>query len=181
MHFQIDQQLAQEKAARITLLLLDVDGVLTDGRLYVGSAGEELKVFNTLDGHGIKLLQRAGIRVGIISGRDSVPLSWRAGELGITLLYKGREDKLVVLDEILASGGHQREQIAYAGDDLPDLPVMQHVGLGFSVPNAHPEVKQHADLVTGLAGGAGAVREISDFLLQAQGHYPAPVSVSADH
>ncbi|MCB1670126.1 MAG: HAD-IIIA family hydrolase [Gammaproteobacteria bacterium] len=180
MIFQIDEQTAKQKARNVRMLLLDVDGVLTDGKLYVGSSGEVLKVFNSLDGHGIKMLKRTGIEVGIISGRDSPALSWRAAELGIQLLYKGREDKLAVLEEITSNGTCSNDQIAYAGDDLPDLAVMTRVGLAISVPNGHQEARQRADLLTETVGGNGAVREICDFLLQAQGNYQQSIEQAVD-
>ena len=171
MIFQHDENKVQQQARSIKLLLLDVDGVLTDGKLYVSESGEQIKVFNTLDGHGIKMLKNAGIEVGIISGRDSPALLRRASELGITLLYTGREDKAVALKEITAAGGLQNENIAYVGDDLPDLAVISNAGLGISVPNAHPEVRSVADLITERQGGEGAVREVCDFLLKAIGVY----------
>jgi 3-deoxy-D-manno-octulosonate 8-phosphate phosphatase (KDO 8-P phosphatase) len=171
MIFQQDKEQILSLAQAIKLLLLDVDGVLTDGKLYVGESGEQLKVFNTLDGHGIKLLQKAGIQVGIISGRDSAALLRRASELGIGLLYRGREDKAAVLQEIISNLELGEDEVAYAGDDLPDLAVIDRVGLGISVPNAHPEVRNAADMLTESRGGEGAVREICDFLLQANGLY----------
>ena len=171
MIFQQDKKQILIKAQAIKLLLLDVDGVLTDGKLYVGESGEQLKVFNTLDGHGIKLLQQAGIPVGIISGRDSAALLRRASELSIELLYRGREDKAAVLQEITTDRELGNDEIAYVGDDLPDLAVMKAVGLGFSVPNAHSEIRNAANLLTKSRGGEGAVREICDFLLQANGLY----------
>ena len=178
MIFQRDKALILNQAKAVTLLLLDVDGVLTDGRLYIGESGEQLKVFNTLDGHGIKLLQKAGIPVGIISGRDSAALLRRASDLGIELLYRGREDKAAVLQEITANSALRNEQVAYAGDDLPDLAVLKAVGLGISVPNAHPEVRNAAGLLTERPGGEGAVREICDFLLQAKGLYDQVIADS---
>ncbi len=171
MIFQTDEQKVLRKAHNVKLLLLDVDGVLTDGKLYIGSSGEELKVFNTLDGHGIKLLQGTGVAVGIISGRNSLPLSWRARELGIQFLFAGREDKQTVLSEFTGDGAYSEAQIAFAGDDLPDIAIMSRVALGISVPNGHAEAKRHADLLTETEGGKGAVREICDFLMQAQGNY----------
>jgi len=171
MIFQQDKEQILKQARAVKLLLLDVDGVLTDGKLYVGESGEQLKVFNTLDGHGIKLLQKAGIPVGIISGRDSAALLRRASDLGIEILYRGREDKGTVLQEITANQSIQNNEIAYAGDDLPDLAVIKAVGLGISVPNAHPEIRNSAEIVTEHQGGEGAVREICDFLLQANGLY----------
>jgi len=178
MIFQEDRQRVIAKARDIRLLLLDVDGVLTDGSLYVGSAGEELKVFNSLDGHGIKLLQKAGVRVGIISGRDSRPLTWRADELGIKLLLKGREDKLRALHEIIDTERLEYREIAFVGDDLPDLAIITRVGLGISVPNGHRELIQRADLITEAGGGHGAVREVCDFLLEARGCYQQVIAES---
>ena len=158
-------------AKKISLLLLDVDGVLTDGRLYFSNSGEETKAFHCLDGHGIKMLMSVGIDVGIITGRSSALLQKRADDLGIELLYQGREDKLKALEEIMASTGLKSSQICYVGDDLPDLPVLEAVGLGFSVPQGHPDITAAADAVTENAGGRGAVREITDFLLKSQNKY----------
>lgn len=171
MNFTGDKQAIIERAKRIKLLLLDVDGVLTDGKLYYSGNGEELKAFNTLDGHGIKLLQRASIQTGIVSGRNSAALVKRASELGIEILYRGREDKLLAVEEIMGEYSLELSDIAFAGDDLPDLPAIQQVGLGISVPNAHAEIRAAAQLETEKPGGSGAVRDICDFLLQAQGFY----------
>ena len=156
---------------QIKMLLLDVDGVLTDGKLYFSNSGEELKAFSTLDGHGIKMLQQAGIEVGIITGRKSALLERRALDLGINLLIQGREDNDVALAEILAERDITSEQIAYAGDDFPDLPVLKTVGVGFSVPAGHADVKSVVAAITEAAGGAGAVREITDFILRSQNLY----------
>ena len=172
MKFNVDENRVAAGARKIRLLLLDVDGVLTDGRLYYSASGEELKVFNTLDGHGLKLLQRAGLQTGIISGRKSAALELRCRDLGMDHVHQGRDDKLKVLEEILAQSGFSLEQVAYAGDDLPDLPVIRSSGLGISVPNAHAEVRAAASMVTSLRGGNGAVREICDYLLRQQGLYP---------
>lgn len=180
MIFQQEKAQLLRRAQAIKLLLLDVDGVLTDGKLYISESGEQLKVFNTLDGHGIKLLQKAGIAVGIISGRDSAALLRRASDLGIELLYRGREDKAAVLREITADRSMRNDEIAYAGDDLPDLAVIRSVGLGISVPNAHPDVLNNASLVTERRGGEGAVREICDFLLQANGLYEQIIADSLE-
>lgn len=169
MHLNVTQEQAIESARKIKLLLLDVDGILTDGRLYFSNSGEESKAFHSLDGHGIKMLIGAGIPVGIITGRDSNIVSRRAADLGIDILYQGREDKSDVLHEISADRGYPLDAVGYAGDDLPDLPVLQAVGLGFSVPNAHPSVQSAAQLITSRRGGEGAVREITDFILSAQG------------
>ena len=114
-----------ESASKIRLLLLDVDGILTDGKLYFSNSGEESKAFHSLDGHGIKMLKRAGVAVGIITGRKSTIVTNRASDLGIDILYQGREDKIDVLKEIITNKGIEAHAIAYAGDDLPDLPVLQ--------------------------------------------------------
>jgi len=168
MLFNNNEKQAIESAGKIKLLLLDVDGILTDGRLYFSNSGEESKAFHSLDGHGIKMLKRAGIPVGIITGRESNIVSKRAADLGIDILYQGREDKIDVLSEITANEGITADVIAYAGDDLPDLPVLQAVGLSFSVPGGHPEVKEAVHAITTRSGGEGAVREITDFILNSQ-------------
>ncbi len=168
MQFSSDSHTATNAARNIKLLLLDVDGILTDGKLYFSNSGEEIKAFHSLDGHGIKMLISAGIDVGIISGRNSKIVSKRAAELGIDILYQGREDKFDVLQEISRNHEIDLQHICYAGDDLPDLPVLKAVGLSFSVPGAHCAVKEAVDVLTRGAGGDGAVREIADFLLQAQ-------------
>lgn len=156
-------------AKNIRLLLLDVDGVLTDGRLYYGNQGEELKAFNIQDGLGIKLLQKNGIQVGIITGRSSQLLSRRANELGIELVVQGREDKLTALNEMLETNQYDMQEIAFLGDDLPDLAVIRRVGLGVAVANARPVIAQYALWQTTACGGHGAVRELAELLLSAQG------------
>lgn len=156
-------------ALPVQLLLLDVDGVLSDGSITYDSQGAELKSFHIHDGLGIKLLQRAGIRVGIVTGRLSPMVERRARELGIELLLQGREDKWVAMQGIQQELGLGNEEVAYMGDDLPDLAAIRHAGLGIAPANAVPLVRQHADLVTSLAGGGGAVREACDFILAAKG------------
>jgi 3-deoxy-D-manno-octulosonate 8-phosphate phosphatase (KDO 8-P phosphatase) len=168
MIFSNSEEQAIESASKVRLLLLDVDGILTDGRLYFSNSGEESKAFHSLDGHGIKMLMLAGIPVGIITGRESNIVTKRAADLGIDILYQGREDKIDVLKEIITNKGVEAHAIAYAGDDLPDLPVLQAVGLSFSVPGAHPDVKGVVNAITTRSGGEGAVREITDFILNAQ-------------
>jgi len=171
MIFSNNEEQAVESASKIKLLLLDVDGILTDGRLYFSNSGEESKAFHSLDGHGIKMLMRAGTPVGIITGRESKLVSKRAADLGIDILYQGREDKIDVLKEIITNNGIAAHAIAYAGDDLPDLPVLQAVGLSFSVPGAHPDVKAAVNAITTRSGGEGAVREITDFILASQANH----------
>jgi len=171
MKFYLPEDEVRQRAERITLLVLDVDGVMTNGQLYFGDQGEALKAFNTLDGQGIKLLQQNGIEIAIISGRKSEALGKRASALGITRIAQGREDKFAALSEMLASQPVALDSIACAGDDLPDLQVMRRVGLAFAVPDAHESVHRHTHACTSRPGGAGAVREIADFLLQVQGLY----------
>jgi len=157
------------KASQVRLLILDVDGVLTDGGLLFDNHGEEYKTFNSLDGHGIRMLLESAIEVAIITGRESTIVSQRAQELGVRHLYQGCSDKLVAFNELLQKTSIEPGQVAYVGDDLPDLPVLRRVGLAITVQNAHSFVKQHCDWVTTLSGGRGAVREVTDFILQAQG------------
>ena len=158
-------------AKNIKLLLLDVDGVLTDGKLYYGNSGEELKAFNIQDGLGIKLLQQGGIQVGIITGRVSTLLQRRADELGINPVIQGREDKLIALRELLKSQNLDLHQIAFMGDDLPDLSAIHSVGLGITVANASSTLAAKADWQTLRSGGDGAVREAAEMILKAQGKF----------
>lgn len=161
----------QGLARQVRLLALDVDGVLTDGRLYFSEDGQELKTFDTQDGHGIKMLQSVGIEVAIITGRTTQLVARRAANLGIRALIQGREDKRVALQELCAERGLLLEETAYVGDDWPDLAAIQSAGLGVAVQQAHEAVRAAADYVTQSAGGRGAVREVCDLILRAQGHY----------
>lgn len=167
-------------AKNIRLLVLDVDGILTDGRLFYGPDGQDWKAFNTLDGHGLKLLQRNGIKVAIVTGRSSAAVARRAQELGITLLIQGREDKWAALQEVLQAEPVAAEHIACMGDDLPDLYIMRRVALALTVPNAHPVVRQHAHWQSHARGGEGAVREACDMILRAQDRYESTVAVFTD-
>ena len=157
------------KASQIELLILDVDGVLTDGRLYFSNEGESHKAFNSLDGHGLRLLMDNGVQVAIITGRQSKIVQHRMADLGVTQIYQGYRDKLPAYEQLLKDTGLQPEQIAYMGDDILDLPIMSRVGFAVSVPNGHAFAREHSDLVTQSSGGRGAVRELCDFLLQAKG------------
>ena len=148
----------------IRLLVLDVDGVLTDGRLYFGPRGEALKVFHVRDGLGMVELQRAGVRIAVISGRRSPMVAARCRELGVGEVHQGVADKLKVLKSILKRTGIRAQECACVGDDLPDLPLMRHVARAFAVADAVPEVRAAAHTVTRLPGGAGAVREVCDRL-----------------
>jgi 3-deoxy-D-manno-octulosonate 8-phosphate phosphatase (KDO 8-P phosphatase) len=176
---QLDE--IMQRAAGIKLLALDVDGVLTDGRLYFAEDGNELKAFDIQDGHGMKLLQAAGVRCAIITGRNTKLVERRATNLGIRHLLQGREDKLVALRELTKELGIALEHVAYVGDDWPDLPAVRAVGLGITVANAHQELRTHAHYVTRLEGGRGAVREVCDLLLKAQGRYDAALAPYLQH
>jgi 3-deoxy-D-manno-octulosonate 8-phosphate phosphatase (KDO 8-P phosphatase) len=165
-----------EKASAIELLALDVDGVLTNGTLYFSDNGEAMKGFSIRDGLGIKLLQRAGVRVAIITGRESGIVTRRASELGIETVLQNREDKLIALNEMRGRFNLSLTQCAYMGDDLPDLPAIAACGLGTSVANGYPLVQQHADWVSPAVGGAGAVRQLADLILQAKGLYTSSMA-----
>ena len=158
----------KERAKKIKLMVFDVDGVLTNGQLFFTEDGTELKAFNSLDGHGIKMLHQAGISTAIITGRTSRLVIKRATDLGITHLYQGREDKQQALQELLEETSFTMEEVGYVGDDLPDLGAIRAAGLGIAVENAHWFVKKNADWQTTLPGGSGAAREICDFILDAQ-------------
>lgn len=158
-----------ERAARVRLALFDVDGVLTDGRLLLGDRGQEYKAFHTRDGQGLTMLRDGGIEIGIVSGRSSAAVGKRMAELGITLVYQGRLDKLAVLNTILGKRKLDASEVAYVGDDLPDLPVLTRVGLAVAVADAHELVQRHAHMSTTRPGGQGAVREVCELILEAHG------------
>lgn len=155
----------EERAKRVRLLIMDCDGVLTDGRLYFAAGGEELKVFNVRDGQGIVDWHKAGFRSGIISGRDSQIVEMRAKQLGIEFVYQGRKEKVSAMNELILEAGVLREEVAFVGDDTPDLEVFPFIGLAVAVGNAHDAVRSAAHFVTNAAGGFGAVREVIDMLL----------------
>ena len=159
------------KAQDIRVVFFDVDGVLTDGGLHYTESGETIKRFHTLDGHGLKLLQRGGITPAVISGRDSQPLRLRLQALGVTHVQLGTEHKRPAAEQMLAALGLTWQQAAAMGDDWPDLPVMQRAAFACAPPNAHLEVRAIAHHVTQTAGGAGAVRELCDLVLVASGKY----------
>ena len=161
------------KAQDIRVVFFDVDGVLTDGGLYFSESGETLKRFSTLDGHGLKLLQKAGITPVVITGRDSLPLRVRLEALGITYAVFGTEDKRPAAERILAELGLDWSQAAAIGDDWPDLPVMRRSAFACAPANAQAEVLAAAHYVTQRTGGHGAARELCDLLLVAGGHYAA--------
>jgi 3-deoxy-D-manno-octulosonate 8-phosphate phosphatase (KDO 8-P phosphatase) len=157
------------KARKIQLLVLDVDGVLSDGRLYFSNSGEEIKNFHIQDGLGIKLLARGGVETAIITGRSSAIVARRAEQLGIRHVMQGREDKLAALQELCATLTLDMGAIAYMGDDLPDLAAIRRAGLGLTVANANTVVRDHADWISQYNGGDGAVREACELILDAQG------------
>lgn len=171
MFWNIEANDIESRAKAIKLLCLDVDGVMTDGRLYFSNTGDEMKTFDTQDGQGIRLLQSGGLQVAIISGRKSEVVARRARDLDIHILYQGRVDKIVALGELCKENQITPSQIAYLGDDLPDIQVIKQVGLGLAVSNAHLAVKSVAHGITENGGGFGAVREVCDFLLEAQNKY----------
>jgi 3-deoxy-D-manno-octulosonate 8-phosphate phosphatase (KDO 8-P phosphatase) len=165
-----------EKAKKLKLLILDVDGVLTDGKLFFDNQGNEYKSFHARDGHGIKLLRQTGVEVAVISGRKSNSVALRMKSLGIEHVYQGHEDKRAAFNEIIGKVGITPEQAAHVGDDLLDLPIMIRAGLAIAVADANFAVKQRADWCTTLPGGQGAVREVCDFIMQAQGRFDEVVS-----
>lgn len=162
-----------QRAQRVRLAVFDVDGVLTDGRLYFLADGSEFKAFSTLDGQGIKMLMNAGIEIAIITGRCSTVVENRAANLGIRHLTQGREDKRTALDELLQELNMSYTDVAYLGDDLPDLPAIRCVSFGVAVANANAFVRTHATAVTSARGGEGAAREFCEFILAAQGQLEA--------
>ena len=157
------------RAKAVRLALFDVDGVLTDGNIYIDANGEEIKRFNTQDGHGIRLLQHYGIEVGIITGRSSKALEHRMTDLQITHVIQGCNDKYSAYRELIAKLNVSKEETSFVGDDIVDLQVMTHCGLGIAVANAHTYVKKHAHWQTTEYGGNGAVREVCELLLASQG------------
>jgi 3-deoxy-D-manno-octulosonate 8-phosphate phosphatase (KDO 8-P phosphatase) len=159
----------QPALRRARLLVLDVDGVLTDGRLYYGAKGESLKTFHVRDGYGIKQVADAGIAIAIISGRKSTMVVRRARDLGIRHVFQGVSDKLAVLNKLLAKLDLALEHCVCVGDDTPDAPILSAAGLGIAVADAHPDALAAADLISTKLGGRGAVREVCDWLLAARG------------
>ena len=174
MHFsdlyQAISEQAYQRAAKVRLLICDIDGVFSDGRIYLGNQGEELKAFNTKDGFGIKALINSGVEVAVITGRQSHIVETRMKSLGVPHIYQGCEDKIVAYNTLKEALNLTDEQIAYIGDDGPDLPVMEQVGFAVAVNDAHPLVAHMSHYKTMLPGGFGAVRELTDLLMLAQGH-----------
>jgi 3-deoxy-D-manno-octulosonate 8-phosphate phosphatase (KDO 8-P phosphatase) len=161
------------RAKAIRMLVLDVDGILTDGRLFYGPGGEAFVAFHIQDGHGIKMAIRSGLSLAVITGRESEAVARRAGELGIVEIHQKAVDKLPVFEDLLAKSGLDASQVACMGDDLLDLPLLRRAGLAISVPDALGEVRAAAHYVTRRPGGQGAVREAVELLLRSQNHWPA--------
>ena len=166
-----DDSEVQARAARIKLFLMDCDGVLTDGRIWILENDDDQKMFHTRDGLGLELLHRAGLQSGIISGRVSNAVTRRADHLGMKFLRQGCEDKEQAFAEIVAEAGLTNEEVAFAGDDLNDLPLIMQSGLGIAVADAASETREHAHYVTAARGGHGAVREAIELILKVQGRW----------
>lgn len=166
----------RNNAKAVKLMIFDVDGVMTDGGLYYTESGEELKAFNTLDGHGLKMLQASGVKLAIITGRTSKLVEHRSRNLGLDYLYQGAHNKLEVFQQLLQEAGVQPEQCGYMGDDVVDLPVMRRVAFSVAVPDAPQIVRQHADYVTVARGGFGAVREACELVMREQGTLDAALA-----
>jgi 3-deoxy-D-manno-octulosonate 8-phosphate phosphatase (KDO 8-P phosphatase) len=157
------------KAAQIRLVIFDVDGVLTDGKLYLGNDGNEFKAFHSRDGHGMKMLLDEGVEIAVISGRRSTAVEQRMADLGIPHVYLGSQDKLAVFEALLKARKLIAEQVAYVGDDIIDLAVMRRVGLAIAVQDADPFVKRHTHWQTPSSGGCGAARDVCELILEARG------------
>jgi 3-deoxy-D-manno-octulosonate 8-phosphate phosphatase (KDO 8-P phosphatase) len=157
------------RAREIRLVVFDVDGVLTDGGLFIGDDGQEYKQFHSKDGHGMVMLQNSGVAIAIITGRTSEVVRIRMASLGIEHVYQGQRDKLPAYEQLKTTTGLDDAQIAYVGDDVVDLPAMVRVGLAISVSDGHPLTRQHAHWVTSSAGGRGAAREVCELIMDAQG------------
>ncbi|HQS57950.1 MAG: phenylphosphate carboxylase subunit delta [Gallionellales bacterium 35-53-114] len=165
-----------QRLQALRLVAFDVDGILTDGGLYLTDSGEEFKRFNSLDGHGLKMLKASGVELAIITGRTSRCVELRAKNLGITRLYQGVEDKWGTMQQLLATMNLAPEAAAYMGDDVVDLPVMRRMGFSITVPNAPQVVRDHAHYLTRCEGGNGAVREACELIMSAQGTLDAQLA-----
>ena len=167
----------EQRAKQIKLAIFDVDGVLTDGSLFYGDDGQEYKAFNSLDGHGLKMLRRSGVALAIITGRNSKVVTHRALNLGVEHVYQGAEDKLAIYNHVLADLGMDSAHTAYMGDDVVDLPVLKRCGLAICVPQSVELVKQHVHYVTERGGGRGAAREVCELIMRAQGTFDQQMAV----
>ncbi|WOT04685.1 3-deoxy-manno-octulosonate-8-phosphatase KdsC [Shewanella youngdeokensis] len=167
-----------DAASKIKLLICDVDGVFSDGLVYMSNTGDELKTFHTRDGYGVRSVLSSGINVAIITGRKSKIVEDRMTALGVTHIYQGVDNKLTPYNELLALYQVSPSEVAYIGDDMVDLPVMKEVGLSVCVADGHPYVKQHATMTTTIKGGHGALRELTDLLLLSQGKFESAHGMS---
>jgi len=170
----------RERAARVRLVVFDVDGVLTDGSLFIDADGREIKAFHSRDGHGMKMLQQSGVDIAIITGRTSDVVEHRMKSLGVKYVYQGQEEKLPAFLELMAKLNLEPEQAAYVGDDVVDLPVMCRVGLAVAVQDAHALVCQHAHWQTSEPGGRGAARAVCELIMAAQGSLDASLQSYID-
>lgn len=170
-YIRLNQKIIRQKARKIRLLLLDVDGILTNGRIFYDWKGREIKCFHVQDGQGIRWLLGEGIKVGFLSGRSSRAVEMRAKEVGIPFLFQGIRDKIIVFEKLLQKTKLDPEQVSFMGDDFMDLRLLKKAGLSISVSNGHPLVQKAVDYVTEAAGGFGAVREASELILKAQGKW----------
>lgn len=172
----LSESALNQRLAKIQLAIFDVDGVLTDGRLYYDNNGNEFKAFHAQDGHGMKQLQQAGIPIAIITARQSALVTKRMSDLGIQYVFQGARDKLSVFEQLISNLSLSADSVCYIGDDLLDLPIMQRCGLAISVPNGYVGVKSRAHYITQASGGKGAAREICDIILNAQGKLDALIA-----
>jgi 3-deoxy-D-manno-octulosonate 8-phosphate phosphatase (KDO 8-P phosphatase) len=172
-----DQASLEQRASGVRMLVFDVDGVLTDGSLFYDNQGQEYKAFNSRDGHGIKMLRASGVEIGIITGRTSQIVLHRARNLGITHIYQGAEDKLEALQALLQTTGLTAQQVAYMGDDVVDLPVLNRCALAITVPDAPDEVKTRCHVVTRAGAGRGAAREACELIMRAQGTWASQIAL----
>jgi 3-deoxy-D-manno-octulosonate 8-phosphate phosphatase (KDO 8-P phosphatase) len=173
----MSQEDINQRARAVRMIVFDVDGVLTDGSLFYDNQGQEYKAFNSRDGHGIKMLRASGVQTGIITGRTSQIVLHRARNLGIEHIYQGAEDKLEALQNLLQETGLTPDQIAYMGDDVVDLPVLNRCGLAVTVPDAPDEVKARSHVVTLASAGRGAAREVCEFIMRAQGTWASQMAL----
>lgn len=165
-----------ERAAKVRLLIFDVDGVLTDGSLYFGHDGREYKVFHSRDGHGMKMLRDSGVEIAIITARSSQAVAYRAANLGLEHVYQGQQEKRVAYAQVIAKLNISHEEVGYVGDDVVDLPVMVQVGLAIAVADAHPEVLKRAHWSTHHPGGRGAARDACELIMRARGVWESAVA-----
>lgn len=158
-----------DKASRVRLVVFDVDGVLTDGSLYLGDDGQEYKAFHSRDGHGMAMLREAGVEIGIITGRTSRVVVHRMASLGIEHIYQGQRDKLPAFEDLIGKLGLSADEVAFVGDDVVDLPILTRAGLAIAVADAHPLVVRHSHWQTPSPGGRGAARDVCELILEARG------------